>query len=314
MAYELIFLCVFLTGLAMQHQTVVHILGSDGIGLVKQDVSKSGRAWCFVGGLGLGVMLMGVELFLVVFTVGCCLISYSYRCLYPKQLKKTETADSFLGDIVSFCHEYATFLLIVFVIRNFFFQHYRVPTGSLEPTVRPGDFLLVNQFSYGWHLPIINTKIANYGEPKRGDIALFRYPNDPYRVIYVKRVVGLPGDRIEYRNKQLKINGHSVPQEYIGLSQELGSGRYEWLSKRKEYLPGKPHDILVRSGFGFDEFEVDLVVPEGSYYMMGDNRDHSLDSRVFGPVDQKYLLGKVMFVLFSWDGWSVDWSRIGEKV
>ena len=200
------------------------------------------------------------------------------------------------------------------MIRNFCVQHYRVPTGSLEPTVRPGDFLLVNQFSYGWHLPIVNTKIANYGDPKRGDIALFRYPNDPYRVIYVKRVVGLPGDRIEYKNKQLKINGELVPQEYIGLEKEYGSGCYEWLSKRKEYLPGKEHDIFVRSGFSMDDFEVDLVVPEGSYYMMGDNRDNSLDSRFFGPVDEKFLLGKVMYVLLSWDGWSLDWSRIGEQL
>ena len=108
---------------------------------------------------------------------------------------------------------------------------------------------------------------------------MFRLPSDPYRVIYVKRVVGLPGDHIEYKNKQLKINGELVLQEYIGLEQEFGSGHKEWMSKRKEFLPGKSHDILVKGGFGFDDVEVDLVVPEDAYFMMGDNRDLSLDSR-----------------------------------
>ena len=314
MSYEFLFFVLFLVGLLMQSSFFSQPSASGLLVFMGQDTAKNGRTLCFVGGLGLSVMFLGVELFLVVFTIVCCAIAYTFRFAYPDRLKALGSQNSFLSDIVSFCQEYATFLLVVFVIRNFCIQHYRVPTGSLEPTVRPGDFLLVNQFSYGWHLPIVNTKIANYGDPKRGDIALFRYPNDPYRVIYVKRVVGLPGDRIEYKNKQLKINGELVPQEYIGLEKEYGSGRYEWLSKRKEYLPGKEHDIFVRSGFSMDDFEVDLVVPEGSYYMMGDNRDNSLDSRFFGPVDEKFLLGKVMYVLLSWDGWSLDWSRIGEQL
>lgn len=314
MTYEIICLAIFFLGLLMQYQMAAQLLASFPLGFSVEDTAKHGRPLCFVGGLGLGVLLLGVELFLLVFTVGCCAIACYHRFFVQAHFDERGQEEGFWTDTISFCREYATFLLLVFVIRNFAFQHYRVPTGSLEPTVRPGDFLLVNQFSYGWHLPIINTKIADYGEPKRGDIALFRLPSDPYRVIYVKRVVGLPGDHIEYKNKQLKINGELVLQEYIGLEQEFGSGHQEWMSKRKEFLPGKSHNILVKGGFGFDDVEVDLVVPEDAYFMMGDNRDLSLDSRFFGPVDKKYLLGKVMFLLLSWDGWYPDWSRIGEKV
>lgn len=312
MSYELILAVIFLAGLSLQSRAVYGLEGEGALGFLGKDLHKTGRTMCFVGVLGLIVMLVGVEIFLAIFTIVACLIAYIYRFCYPQQLAKTLEQDSFLSDSVGFCHEYATFLLVVFVIRNFCVQHYRVPTGSLEPTVRPGDFLMVNQFSYGWHVPILNTKIANYGNPKRGEIALFRNPLDPYRIIYVKRVVGLPGDRIEYRNKQLRINGAVVPQEYLGFEKELGSGYGELLSKRKEFLPGKTHDIFVRSSSFSEDFEIDLVVPQGSYYMMGDNRDNSLDSRYFGPVEEKFLLGRVMFILLSWNGWAPDWSRIGE--
>ena len=314
MSYEFICALAFLAGLSLQFKAIYCADGTGLLGFLGKDAQKTGRSMCFMGALGLAILLLGVELFLALFTIVACVIAYVYRFAYPEKLKSQMETDGFLADTITFCHEYATFLLVVFVIRNFCVQHYRVPTGSLEPTVRPGDFLLVNQFSYGWHLPIINTKIANYGDPKRGDIALFRYPNDPYRVIYVKRVVGLPGDRIEYRNKQLKINGQMIPQEYLGFEPELGSGQRELLSKRKEFLPGKTHDILVRTGALAPDFDIDLVVPKGSYYMMGDNRDNSMDSRYFGPVEEKFLLGRVMYILLSWNGWYPDWSRIGESL
>jgi signal peptidase I len=310
MSYELILTFVFLVGLMLQFHVIYHPSGTGVLGSLGKDLDKSGRSLCFVGVIGLAVLLLGVEIFLAVFTVLACVIAYVYRFAYPAQLQRILGEDGFVADVVSFCSEYATFLLIIFLIRNFCVQHYRVPTGSLEPTVRPGDFLLVNQFSYGWHVPVVNTKIANYGTPQRGDIALFRYPKDPYRVIYVKRVVGLPGDHIVYRNKQLMINGELVPQEYLGMEQEFGSGYKEMLAKRKEYLPGKTHDIYVRNGMSRD-LEVDLVVPEGSYFMMGDNRDNSMDSRYFGPVDEKFLLGRVMLILISWDGWRPAWDRMG---
>lgn len=310
MSYELILAFVLLIGILLQFHVVYNPNGTGVLGFLGKDLDKQGRSLCFVGLIGLAVLLLGVEIFLALFTLLACGIAYGYRFFCPSRLKQVLSVDGFLSDVVGFCSEYATFLLVIFVIRNFCVQHYRVPTGSLEPTVRPGDFLLVNQFSYGWHLPIVNTKIANYGEPKRGDIALFRYPKDPYRVIYVKRVVGLPGDHIVYRNKQLTINGEPVPQEYLGMEHELGSGYNELLAKRKEYLPGKTHDIYVRNNMSRD-LDVDLVVPEGSYFMMGDNRDNSMDSRYFGPVEEKFLLGRVMLILISWDGWQPAWDRMG---
>ena len=318
MTYEIVLIVVFFVGLSLQSRAVFSSDGQGLLGFLGHDLDKTGRTLCFIGLLGMSVLLLGVEVFLVFFTLIACVVCYTYRFFFPKQLKKILAMDGFLSDVLSFCQEYATFLLVVFVIRNFCVQHYRVPTGSLEPTVRPGDFLLVNQFSYGWHypMPIINTKFLDYGKPQRGDVALFRNPKDPYRMIYVKRVVGLPGDHVVYRNKQLSINGQPIKQEYVGLEQEFGSGNHEWLSKRIEFLPGKTHDIYVRSGLfnSSGDMNINLIVPEGSYYMMGDNRDLSFDSRFFGPVEEKYLLGKVIIILFSWDGWTPDWSRMGASL
>lgn len=313
MMYEVLLLLAILVGASMQFRSVYSSDGQGVLGFLGEGWDQSGRSLCFLGVLGFLVLGMGVEIFLSVFTVLACSIGFVGRAFFKERMQKILAIDGFIADALGFCQEYATFLLVVFLIRNFGAQHYRVPTGSLEPTLRPGDFLLVNQFSYGWHVPIVNTKLINYGQPARGDIALFRNPQDPYRMIYVKRVVGLPGDHIVYRNKQLSINGELARQTHQTIEQEYGSGRSEWLSKRTEFLPGKPHNIYVRSGLmnSGGDIDIDLIVPEGCYYMMGDNRDLSLDSRFFGPVEEKYLMGKVVAILFSWNGWMPAWSRLG---
>lgn len=194
-------------------------------------------------------------------------------------------------------------LLIVLVIRSFLVQPYRVPTGSLEPTIMPGDFILVNQFSYGLHLPLLNKKIVEIGEPKRGDIALFEFPKNR-AVVYVKRVIGLPGDYIEYTNKKLYINGKPAPQKAIPGG-----------DKKTENLSGVSHEILIdpNKNRGQDFY---LVVPDGQYFMMGDNRDNSYDSRYWGFVPEENLVGKAMVIWFSWDSekYRVCWERIGKLV
>lgn len=210
--------------------------------------------------------------------------------------------------------------LLVWIIRSFIVQPYRVPTGSLEPTVMPGDFIVVNQFAYGLRLPVLNKKIMEIGEPKIGDIALFRWPVDP-SVNYVKRVVGLPGDRIVYKKKQLIINGKLMPQTLVKETQDMDPARppvsvYEKI----EDLAGVKHAIFLWPEGGYD-VEFDIVVPKDMYFMMGDNRDNSLDSRKWGFVPENHLIGKAFGVWMSWDATpklplykKIRWDRIGKKI
>mgnify|MGYP001288306637 CR=1 FL=1 len=244
------------------------------------------------------IMVMGVEFFLVCLPlVIAAVVAADYTC---RRIYNLETEPV---EVVAFCYENLTLLLAVFCLRYFVVQHYRVPTGSLEPTVHVGDFILVNQFAYGWHLPLINTKLVGYGQPKRGDIVVFRYPKDPYRLVYVKRMVGLPGDRIVYRDKRLMINGELQPQALLEDT--------AWRSHRKEFLAGKEHDIYVDTSSYTLQDDIDIVVPEGHYFMMGDNRDNSADSRSWGPVPESLLVGKGAMVLFEWSGLLPDFSRSG---
>ena len=244
------------------------------------------------------IFYLGVEVFLVLFPLAVIGVSV-VDTLY----KRYVSAQHAPNEVVAFCHENALLLLAIFFVRYFVIQHYRVPTGSLEPTVHVGDFILVNQFAYGVHVPLLNTKLLSYGAPKRGDIAVFRYPRDPYRLVYVKRVVGLPGDHIVYRNKRLQINGEVQAQKLLG---EKG-----YSSHRMETLDGVEHAIYVDTASYSTQDEIDLVVPEGHYFMMGDNRDNSADSRTWGPVSESMLVGQGTLVLFEWSKWLPDFSRSG---
>ena len=219
--------------------------------------------------------------------------------------------------IVDYARSFFPVLLLVWVIRSFIAQPYRVPTGSLEPTVLPGDFMVVSQFSYGIRLPVINTKIIEVGEPKRGDIALFRWPVNP-SVIFVKRVIGLPGDHVVYKQKTLYINGAKMEQKLVGDSFDFepGSGGYKYPAYEKtENLMGIHHSILIRE-HGNENMETDVIVPPGHYFMMGDNRDDSDDSRVWGFVPEGNLVGKAQLIWLSWDSDAhmPRWNRIGRVV
>ena len=271
-------------------------------------MAKLSRISVIFGGMGLVWLYGGVEFFLVALTVSMTTIALADKFYFQSKRQGKPSQLEF----VTFSRESWLVLLGLIVVRSFVIQHYRVPTGSLEPTVKPGDFLLVNQFAYGWHLPITNTKLLNWGQPKRGDIAVFRYPNDPYKILYVKRVIGVPGDHIVYSNKHLTINGQVIKHDYVGMETDQSN---TWnpeakMSKRIEYLPERQHEIYVSSNYGpYDE--VNLVVPKGTYFMMGDNRDRSQDSRFFGPVSEDLLVGRAMFVIFGWDGWWPTWKRTG---
>ncbi len=226
---------------------------------------------------------------------------------------KHRSADSKEPVVVEYARSFFPIILLVLVIRSFIAEPFRIPSASMLPTLHIGDFILVNKFSYGIRLPVINSKILDTGAPERGDVAVFRYPQQP-EIDYIKRIVGLPGDRIGYFDKTLYINGEPVKQEAIDES-TLNSTQISASSELfYEYLDGDKHTIAIETNRPGAEGE--LVVPEGHYFVMGDNRDNSNDSRVWGPVPESHLVGKAFMIWMSWD-WQaggIVWSRLGQGI
>jgi signal peptidase I len=213
--------------------------------------------------------------------------------------------------LVEYSRSFFPVVLIVLVLRSFIAEPFRIPSASMMPTLLIGDFILVNKFTYGIRLPVINKKIIELNEPKRGDIVVFRFPKDP-TTDYIKRIIGLPGDRISYYDKKLQINGVAATQVSLGRYQGVGQGENMTGNEQlSEDLLGVQHNILVRNGSLSAEGV--YVVPTGSYFVMGDNRDNSNDSRYWGVVPEENLVGQAFFIWMNWDwqykGVGVD--RIG---
>lgn len=219
-----------------------------------------------------------------------------------------ETAEDKTPLLVDYARSFFPVFLIVLLLRSFLVEPFRIPSASMMPTLLIGDFILVNKYNYGIRLPVINTKLVELGMPARGDIAVFRYPEQP-EIPYIKRVVGLPGDQISYRNKTLFINGEAVPRTEIGRYEASGAGRgMRGALLYAENLQGVEHDILIDPGR--PALRVDTEVPEGHYFVVGDNRDHSSDSRFWGYVPDENLIGRAFLIWLHWDA-GVDWSRVG---
>jgi signal peptidase I len=203
-------------------------------------------------------------------------------------------------------------IALVFFVRSFLYEPFKIPSGSMEPTLIAGDFILVNKFAYGIRLPVLNKKVIEVNQPKRGDVMVFRYPEDP-STDYIKRVVGVPGDKIVYKNKRLTVNGQKL--SYSPLPDYLDEADDASLAYRKqltENLTGVQHRILnfaesptdVRFPSDFPQRELCTYdaegfacsVPAGHYFMMGDNRDNSKDSRYWGFVPDENIVGKAFVV------------------
>jgi signal peptidase I len=200
-------------------------------------------------------------------------------------------------------------ILLVFLLRSFLFEPFRIPSGSMIPTLEIGDLILVNKYEYGIRLPVVNKKVVDLGQPKRGDVMVFRFPLNPSQD-YIKRVVGLPGDRVEYVNKQLTINGKLVPlkkrepyydpdrmQEYTQFVEGLGNVEHRIIVSDQVPpglgggFPNTHPGACQYSGSG-----VVCQVPPGHYFMMGDNRDNSEDSRFWGFVPDENIVGRAFFI------------------
>lgn len=205
-------------------------------------------------------------------------------------------------------------ILVVLILRSFVLEPFRIPSASMMPTLLIGDFILVNKYAYGLRLPLLGTKIVDVDEPRRGEVVVFRYPNDP-SVDYIKRVVGLPGDRISYFNDRLYINGELIAQQPRGVYAGVGAGlMMSGASIRDEHLGDVDHKILVISSRHSGEGE--FVVPPGQYFVMGDNRDNSNDSRFWGTVPEENLVGRAVIIWMNWDAKAggITWSRIGNRI
>jgi signal peptidase I len=213
--------------------------------------------------------------------------------------------------VVEYARSFFPIVLIVFLLRSFLAEPFRIPSASMMPTLLIGDFLLVNKFTYGIRLPVINKKIIEINEPARGDIVVFRFPKDP-TVDYIKRVIGLPGDKVAYYNKKLFINNTPINQTGLGTYQGVGQGSdMSGSTHLEENLTGVEHSILIRNDA--PTVEGSYVIPPGNYFVMGDNRDNSNDSRYWGTVPEENLVGKAFFLWMNWD-WEykgIGFDRIG---
>src|SRR5699024_8424438 len=216
---------------------------------------------------------------------------------------------------VDFAHSFFPVLLAVLILRAFVIEPFRIPSRSMVPTLLVGDFILVNKFGYGLRLPVTHTKIFDIGEPERGDVMVFRYPDDPTKD-YIKRVIGLPGDTVAYRGNQLYVNGKQVPAEAAGLYTGEGAPADFMTELLYEDLPGGTvHPILDVMGRPGPQ-QRSIKVPPHHYFVMGDNRDNSADSRVWGFVPESNLVGQAFMIWLSIDfnHFGIRWSRIGSII
>lgn len=213
--------------------------------------------------------------------------------------------------VVEYARSFFPVLLIVLIVRSFLYEPFRIPSSSMLPTLLVGDFIFVNKYVYGLRLPVLNWKFVELDEPERGDVIVFKLPSDP-GTNYIKRLVGLPGDTVTYRNRRLFINGEIVAVEPVGEYQDRsqpGSLLYN------ETLGDVEHNILLVPGRGSREGT--YVVPPGHYFMMGDNRDNSKDSRYqgVGIIPDDRIVGKAVRVWMNWSfSESPRWDRIGRRI
>jgi len=221
--------------------------------------------------------------------------------------------------LVEYAKSFFPVILVVFLVRSFIVEPFKIPSGSMMPTLLAGDFILVNKFTYGLRVPILNNTFLTVNKPARGDVIVFHYPPNP-SIDYIKRVVGLPGDKVAYQDKRLTINGQPVAVENAGYYEYVMSGLNVVQAKQyHEQLGTKQHDILVHDVVGNYESDTigakfaegeEITVPDGQYLAMGDNRDNSSDSRVWGFVPEQNLVGKAFFIWMNFD----QGSRIGNKI
>jgi signal peptidase I len=234
-------------------------------------------------------------------------------------LRKRRSAGENEPILVEYAKSFFPVILVVFLVRSFIVEPFKIPSGSMMPTLLAGDYILVNKFTYGLRVPVLNNVFVEMNTPARGDVIVFHYPPDT-SIDYIKRVIGVPGDKIRYQDKQLIINGEPIALQEQGNYEYVMSGLNIITAKQyREQLGNVAHDILIHDfvaqydadaiGAKFANNE-EIVVPDGQYLAMGDNRDNSSDSRVWGFVPEKNLVGKAFYIWMNFD----KGSRIGNSI
>lgn len=263
-------------------------------------------------------MNFNFELILFYALIICGVISlFDMIFLAPKRRKNNIPTEK-MPIIIDYARSFFPVLLIVFLLRSFLYEPFRIPSGSLKPTLLVGDFILVNKFDYGVRLPVIHKKIYPVHDIKHGDIVVFRYPANP-SVDFIKRIIGLPGDKISYIDKVLYVNGKQIPQEFQKNMTDQDSDESSWdVVQKQEDFFGVKHAIYQIPNRPADDLK-DVVVPPGMYFAMGDNRDDSADSRFWGFVPDKNIIGKASVVWMSWDAdadllHKIRWNRLGSVI
>jgi signal peptidase I len=216
---------------------------------------------------------------------------------------------------VEYSRSFFPILLIVLILRSFLAEPFRIPSGSMRPTLLEGDFIVVNKYVYGLRLPVSGTKIVTMNDPKRGDVIVFKHTENNESIDMIKRVVGLPGDHIEYKDQTIYINGEAVKKEFLSDKEDIGpTGTKTLVKEYKEQLGSVTHDLFVQDSSHYTPVYPfkDVKVPPGSYFVMGDNRDNSRDSRVWGFVKDEDIQGRAFGIWMSWDSLnhSIRWHRL----
>ncbi len=225
-------------------------------------------------------------------------------------LSLVHTNISTLKNVREFSSSIFPVLFVVLILRSFFIEPYKIPSGSMIPTLMIGDFILVDKNIYGYKIPLTNITLFENENPKRGDVVVFKYPEDQ-SINYIKRVIGLPGDKILYKNKRLYINDSEYPlikAEHSFDPIEIADGHvFIENNLQKEYM------ILNQSN---PPFNFEYYVPNGTYFVLGDNRDNSNDSRFWGPVPEENLVGKAFYIWMFWnsDSYYSFFDRVGTKI
>lgn len=267
-------------------------------------------------------MHIGDTMFIFVVLTGS--VTLLNRLILVKRRREGQLEPSW----VEFSREFFPILLIVFLIRGFLVEPFQIPSSSMRPGLIPDDFILVNKFSYGLRMPLTNKVLIPVGTPQHGDVMVFYYPNNP-NMSYIKRVIGVPGDIVRYQHKQLTVNAEPIVMEnlnktyrYTGednrsaspqMFRETYDGKSYTTLVEKDYPSislGNVQEFADRENCQYDDDGFACTVPLGSYFVMGDNRDHSGDSRYWGFVPDKYVVGKAFFIWLNFGAF----SRIGQSI
>jgi signal peptidase I len=288
----------------------------------QRNVAELAHYVLFFAGLGLLLKFMSFAAVLLIATALTGAI-WAWNGMIGARRRAAEKHEPM---VVELARGFFPVILIVFLVRSFLVEPFKIPSGSMIPTLLVGDFILVNKYTYGIRIPVINQKVLAVNDPKRGDVMVFRYPIDP-STDYIKRVVGVPGDRVEYRDKRLFINGELQPLVPTGsypIIDGLGAAQHELL---RETLGGVQHAVILnpnlpavrlgdipqfsyRENCTYNDNGFVCTVPRGHYFMMGDNRDGSSDSRYWGFVPEENIVGKAFLIWWNFG----HFTRIGDSV